>query len=68
MAAMIAAHDKPTCPACGTSIDMASLDSARQRIHQLEEQAERLKAQTAAAGTLFVLPLTRETILYSAHS
>jgi len=47
---------------------MASLDSARQRIHQLEEQAERLKAQTAAAGTLFVLPLTRETILYSAHS
>lgn len=47
---MIDAPAKPSCPACGTTIDTASLDGARQRIHQLEEQAELLKAKTAAAG------------------
>ncbi|KAH9877795.1 hypothetical protein J1614_003012 [Plenodomus biglobosus] len=48
---------KPTtsthsCPTCGTaiSLDTASLDGARLRIQQLEEQAELLKAKAAAAG------------------
>ncbi|KAI8932104.1 hypothetical protein NX059_010989 [Plenodomus lindquistii] len=46
-----AAPNTHSCPACGTALepDMASIASARQRIQQLEEQAELLKAKAAAA-------------------
>ncbi|EDU48395.1 Sec2p domain containing protein [Pyrenophora tritici-repentis] len=38
-----------SCPACGTSIDMAELADARQRIEELEAQMERLKEKATAA-------------------
>ncbi|KAL1797797.1 hypothetical protein ACET3X_004403 [Alternaria dauci] len=39
----------PSCPACGSSIDMAELQDARQRIQELEAQMERLKEKATAA-------------------
>ncbi|CAN9284947.1 unnamed protein product [Alternaria sp. RS040] len=39
----------PTCPSCGSSIDMTELQDARQRIDELEAQMERLKEKATAA-------------------
>lgn len=50
----------PTCPSCGSSIDMTELQDARQRINELEAQMERLKEKATAAGMLpWALAVTR---------
>jgi hypothetical protein len=47
----------PSCPSCGSSINMTELQDARQRIEELEAQMERLKEKATAAGTL---PIVRQ--------
>jgi hypothetical protein len=47
------ANETHSCPACGTSIDMAEAIEAQNRIRELEAQMERLKEKAAAAGTIY---------------